>query len=390
MSNNTDADEQYHKIIYKNSTLFVMIANIFFVWELLILLYNGILWSKNMIQTNLHINSIALRNDNNMIYVKNVYDNNGGMNRKESYLNQNWQKLNTTLVSLGNSKKECLPISKYFVSDQRSILIKFKPKENLEISHYIEAMRGVILFSIINNASFCTDYNDYFSYMDNTLHILLCKNKSIVDFWDESYAIQWIKRHDCNYHVKQHTEITAGYDLSIHISHCDSFIDSLLINTDQLNSKEYKETVTKFIFQPKKSIQHTVEMVLSKLNYHFIGIDIFMEQDSQLITFDSNVTYQAIQQIRKKIAEFDNSFSVFVSSNIPVVKEEFKNVQKNILFIDDIEFRLYSLNVTSYEKDILSISILSHCTILIHTLQSRNGVIASEISNKDKIYIING
>lgn len=52
-----------------------MIANYFLVRELQIVLNNGILWSKNMVQTNLHINSIALRNVNHMIYMKNVTDN---------------------------------------------------------------------------------------------------------------------------------------------------------------------------------------------------------------------------------------------------------------------------------------------------------------------------
>ena len=360
--------------------------------ELLILLQNSIVMKSNMMNSKQITYSISLRasklhtHDNNPIWA------NIGSTTSESYLPKIPPNLNRIAISFNDKKRESMPLLKYISNNKRSLLIKFKPKDNIELADLIGSMRGMLLFSIINNASFCTEDDGYFKFMDKSLKILECQNVTMEDYWDESKAIHWIKKHDCNYNITQNTEITAGYDLSIHISHCDNFIDNLIFYANELNTKEYREIVTKFLFQPKQSILKTADAVLSKLNYHFIGIEICVKKDYQLFIPNNTVineTPQSISKIIQELSRYDKSYSVYISSNLPKVKSSFKNVQRNIIFSEDVEQKVPSLKKNAFEKDVINIWILSQCYVLIHTSQSRNGEIAREITTIEEMNVIN-
>lgn len=371
--------------------LLLMIVETLIIFELLLSLQNNILMKRNMINLYQITYSNSLRVSKHNRYDNNPIWTNIGTRTSESYIPQFRSSLNTTSISFNKIRRESMPLYEYFSNNKRSLLIKYRTKDNTELANHIGPMRGMILFSIINNASFCTDDDGYLKYMDDYLNILECQNVTIKDYWNESYAINWFKEHECNYRVTQNTEITAVYDLSVHFSHCDNFIDNLIFNANQLNTKEYRELVTKFLFQPKQGILKAADTVLSRLNYYFIGIDIHINKENQRIipnNMINNETSQSIQQIKQILSKYDNTYSIYISYNIPMVKNSFKNLKRNVIFTEDIVLKSQFLNATTYEKDVLNIWILSHCHVLIHTPQSRNGEIAREISTMDEMNVL--
>lgn len=369
-----------------------MLVGTLLVLELFLLLQHIIIRNRYVIDENLKMYYISKRAERNITYWNNSIMTNISQEARELTFPQ--MRTNPTKIPMlfDDNNGDYLPLMEYFINTKRNLLIKFKPKENLMLADHIGSMRGIILFSIINNANFCTDDIDYLKYMDNSLSILKCGNVTIKDYWNESYAIQWIKKHDCLYHINKNTEITASYDLSVHISHCDSFIDNLQIYANQLNTKKYTETITKLLFQPQQRILINADEVMSRLNHHSIGIDIYFNKENQLITqeiTDNMESSLSIQRIIQKLSEYDDSYSVYISSNIPKLLSSFKIVKKNIIFSKDIGLKSPSSRDIEYEQDALNIWILSQCNVLIYTSQSRNGEIAREITKINEIFVIN-
>ena len=286
-------------------------------------------------------------------------------------------------------RKDCYPISNYFHYLTREILLKYNNTANLKFADSLIAMRGVLLLSIVNNASVCFENSKYFTFMNNSLQFLKCNNNSVYNKWNEEFITTWIKNRKCNYGIKKSTEITITYDMTIYISYCDNFIDDLITNTNNLKSKHYREITTKYLFYPRESVIEKALEVLSTMGNNTIGIDINIDNSHYPVLNpynSSTLIYNSISQIIKKTNEYDNTFSIYISSNIPNIKQYFNHLNKSIIFHDDIPCQSSNEEYKLYERDVLSVYILSQCKILMYTSQSQKASIAKEISSTNTIF----
>lgn len=285
---------------------------------------------------------------------------------------------------------QCGPLFRYFFNKKNGIILKMKGKDHQNLANYINAIRGVLLLSIVNNARFCIEDVDYFSLMAKSLEILKCGKITNMDYWDENYTKEWIKQQDCEYYIKKNTEITVGYDVSVDIFHCDNFIDDILINTKQFNTKRYSDIITRFLFQPNQRIINNVQSVISTFRGTLIGINIDLNNGYN--NRNKNITADnAVIPLKKKIvhilSRFQDDFTIFLSSRNPNVKAILSDLHKPLVTVESI-LQSLSLKGHTYERDLYDIYVLSLCEMLIYTLNSSQGMLARHLSSSNQIFTL--
>lgn len=287
-------------------------------------------------------------------------------------------------------KKQCGPLFRYFFNKKKGIMLKMKSKDHQNLATFINSIRGVLLLSIVNNARFCIEDDNYFSVMEKSLKILKCGNVTNMDNWDEDFTKKWIKQQDCEYYIKKNTEITVGYDVSVDIFHCDNFIDDILINTKQLNTKRCSEIATGFLFQPDRRIINNVQSVLSTLRGILIGINIDLNNGYNCRNKNETAD-NAVISLKKKIvrflSRFQDDYTIYLSSRNPNIKAILADLHKPLVTVESI-LQSLSLKEHTYVRDLYDIYILSLCEILIYTLNSSQGMLARQLSSSNQIFTL--
>ena len=117
-----------------------------------------------------------------------------------------------TTDSILKSNYSFYPITEY-LKKPRSKTIAFTYLPYSGFANRFRSLRGALLLAMLNNASFCFNYDSYYSVMDNQLSILKCKHNVSGIKWDDRYIISRFQGNQCNYSVQQNTKIESCYDM---------------------------------------------------------------------------------------------------------------------------------------------------------------------------------
>lgn len=296
--------------------------------------------------------------------------------------------------SLQSHKKEFRPIYKYFKRNHRNITLRFEPRWEKGFANHFRSIRGLLILSIINNSSFCIDYQDYFDMMDNSMVFMQCTDKSPIPQMDHFSALKFAKDKNCNYHLYSSLAIATSDDLTLFMRNCNSFYKDIKNNLNGFGTKNLWGYVSRFLFYPKPYIVKYARSILKSMNGVKVGIQMRFGGNTSSTKesfhfLDPTQISRTILQIKSVLKRINGNYSIFLSSDTPLATKMLSPLNKNLYTA-----RKYTIGHTKtsnkefLNRAVTDIYILSHCNILIYTNYSSYGQIASDLSIAEKKYIL--
>ena len=117
------------------------------------------------------------------------------------------------------SYDEFYPIIQYLkIPRNKTIVYSYQPYAGF--SNRLRSIRGLLLMAMMNNASICTEYDSFFSIMDDQLSILKCRNNVSGEKWNEKYVVRRLQKNPCSYMINQNIFLETCYDLTDYFVNC--------------------------------------------------------------------------------------------------------------------------------------------------------------------------
>ena len=285
------------------------------------------------------------------------------------------------------------PITQYLKKTREKTLV-FTYMRASGFANRLRAMRGALLMAMLNNASFCVNYDGYFSVMDNQVSILKCKQKISGAKWDDMYLKSRFQGNPCNYHIQQNTEIVTCYDLLMYFKKCSNFTTDLkrinpLIPTDNL-----PYYLSKFFFRPKPQIVSYGNYLISKMNGTRVGIQLrfggssaYSKEKGTFLNPDKLDNIQ--ERIRSLLNLLINPYTVFLSTDSPLGKKVMSSI--NVPYITAEKYQVGHTrkeNISHLQRAVTDLYILSKCSFILRTCKSTFGDLARILSNPRTCYIL--
>ena len=127
---------------------------------------------------------------------------------------------------------------------------------------------------MLNNASFCINYDSYFHIMDDQLKVLYCNISIPRQRWDHYYIFQKAKSNPCDYIVENSTEISLSDDISVIFRRCPNFLYDIHKYIDIIQTENINNYLSRFLFKPKKYITDYGDSILSTMKGLKVGIQL--------------------------------------------------------------------------------------------------------------------
>lgn len=285
------------------------------------------------------------------------------------------------------------PITRY-LQEKKVFTVIYSDKVNYGFSNRLRSMRGILILAILNNASFCVKYDNYFSVMDERLNILRCKSNISRQYWNHTYFLNKLKNNPCDYRIDQNTEIYTNCDITDQLVKCNHFSKDFKVMQNMIQNNNPQIYLTKFFFHPKPYIINYGNSILSKMKGIKIGIQLRFGGKTALshesFTFlNPNQMDTIIKSIETIISERKAPYSVFLSSDSSAAKKYLSPLHIPILTAEKFQIGHTNRHILSfYERAICDLYILSKCDILFHTYWSSYGEIAKDLSKSSQCYLL--
>lgn len=289
--------------------------------------------------------------------------------------------------------KEFDPIIRY-LQEPRSITVFLSDKMTSGFSNRLRSMRGLLLLAILNNASFCVKYDNYFAVMDEQLKVLMCKPNITGQYWNQPHIANKLKNNPCDYHIDQNTEIRTNDDISNQLVRCSHFLTDFRRMNTWISTHNLRNYLSRFFFRPKPYITNYGNSILSKMKGKKIGIQLRFggttASSHENYTFLSpNRMHTIIKRIRNVISQRKTAYSVFLSSDSPAATKMLSPLHIPILIAEKFQIgHTNKNNYSFYERAITDMYVLSKCDILFHTYWSSYGQIAKDLSKSHQCYLL--
>lgn len=296
-------------------------------------------------------------------------------------------------VSLIRNYQEFYSITQY-LQKPRGISIVFTYMRGSGFANRLRSMRGLLLLAMLNNASFCVNYDDYYSIMDNQLSILRCKKNISGQKWDNNYILKRFLNNTCDYKISNNIDVVTCYDISQYILNCTNIMSDLKRNNEYIPTNNIPNYLSRFLFRPKSYLANYGNSVISKLKGTKVGIQL---------RFGGNLAYSKekhsflnpnkidilINRTKSILNEIRVPYTVFLSSDSPLGKTLLSSFHVPFISADKYEIGHTSRNNYSHlQRAITDLYILSKCDIIIHTRYSSYGNMARVLSNPHRYYLL--
>ena len=261
-------------------------------------------------------------------------------------------------------------------------------------SNRLRSMRGLLLLAILNNASFCVKYDNYFAVMDDQLKVLTCKPNITGQYWNQPYIANKLKNNPCDYRIDQNTEIRTNDDISNQLVKCSHFSTDIRRMNNWISTNNLRNYLSRFFFRPKPYIIQYGNNILSKMKGKKIGIQLRFggttASSHENYTFlNPNRMHTIVNRIKLVISQRKTAYSVFLSSDSPVASKLLSPLHIPILTAEKFQIgHTNKNNYSFYERAITDMYILSKCDILFHTYWSSYGQIAKDLSKSHQCYLL--
>ena len=289
--------------------------------------------------------------------------------------------------------EEFVPITRY-LQEKKAFTVIFSDKVNYGFSNRLRSMRGILILAILNNASFCVKYDNYFSVMDERLKVLRCKSNISRQYWNRTYFLNKLKNNPCDYRIDQNTEIDTNYDITDQLVKCIHFSKDFKVMQNMIHNNNLQNYLTNFFFHPKPYIINYGNSILSQMKGIKIGIQLRFggktASSHEKFTFlNPNRMDTIIKSIETVISKRKAPYSVFLSSDSSAAKKYLSPLHIPILTAEKFQIGHTNRQIFSfYERAICDLYILSKCDILFHTYWSSYGEIAKNLSKSSQCYLL--
>ena len=285
-----------------------------------------------------------------------------------------------------NDINDFYPITQY-LEQPRNKTVVYTYYQGSGFANRFRSMRGLLILAMLNNASFCINYDSYYSIMDNQLSILKCKRNISVDKWDFKYTENRFQQNPCNYQINQNIEVVTFYDILEHLQKCVNFTADLRRNNPLLQTDNLVYYLSRFYFRPKPYIVNYGNSVLSKMNGTKVGIQLRFggssayakEPHSFLNPERMDILVNRTKSILKKIKD---PYTLFLSSDSPVAKQMVSSL--HIPYVTAEKYEIGHTNKDNFihlQRAITDLYILSKCKVVLFTRYSSYGDMARVLSN---------
>ena len=302
---------------------------------------------------------------------------------------------NTSLIQYTTIKsdKENNAINLY-LQQPKSLTVFLSDKMTSGFANRFRAMRGLLILAILNNASFCVKYENYFLIMDDQLKILKCKPNITGQYWNHPYVVNKFRSNPCDYHIYHNTEIRTNDDISILIAKCKKYLSDIKRMSIILKTNHLPSSISEFLFRPKPYITRYGNSILSNMRGLKIGVQLRfgggIASTKENYTFlNPNRMDIILKRITSVISPKRAACSVFLSSDSPAAQKMLSPLNLPILTAE--KFQIGHTNrkkYSYYERAITDLYILSKCDILFITYWSSFGQIAKELSRAQQFYVL--
>lgn len=314
-----------------------------------------------------------------------------------SYKNQSGLKIEAVPsfknVSTIKRYQEFYPIIQYLWKPRAKSIV-FTYMRGSGFANRLRSMRGLLLLAMLNNASFCVNYDDYYSIMDNQLSILRCKNKISGQKWDNYYVLKRFLNNTCDYKISHNIDAVTCYDISQYILNCTNIMSDLKRYNRLIPTDNIPNYLSRFLFRPKSYLANYGNSVISKLKGTKVGIQL---------RFGGNLAYSKekhsflnpnkidilLNRTKSILKEIKVPYTVFLSSDSPLGKTLLSSLHVPYISAEKYEIGHTSRNNYSHlQRAITDLYILSKCDIIIHTRYSSYGNMARVLSNPHRYYLL--
>lgn len=285
-----------------------------------------------------------------------------------------------------NDINDFYPITQY-LQQQRNITVVYTYFRGSGFGNRFRSMRGILILAMLNNASFCVNYDNYYSIMDNQLSILKCKRNISGEKWDVKYTDNRFRQNPCNYQINQNIEVITFNDILGYLQKCVNFTKDLRRNNPLLRTDNLVYYLSRFYFRPKPYITNYGNSVLSRMNGTKVGIQLRFggssayakEPHSFLNPERMDILVNRTKSILKKII---GPYTLFLSSDSPLAKQMMLSLRVPYVTAEKYEIgHTNRNNFTHLQRAITDLYILSKCKVVLVTRYSSYGEIARVISN---------
>ena len=300
---------------------------------------------------------------------------------------------NTSLMQYTTFKndKEYNAFNRY-LQQRKSVTIFLSDKMTSGFANRFRAMRGLFILAILNNASFCVKYENYFSIMDDQLKVLKCKPNITGQYWDQPYVVNKFRSNPCDYHIYHNTEIRTNNDITMFIAKCKKYSNDIKRASVILKTNHLHSSISEFLFRPKPYIIRYGNSILSNMKGLKVGIQLRF--GGGIASTNENYTFLnpnrmdiIIRLITNVIPPKRTACSVFLSSDSPAAQKMLSPLNLPILTAEKFQIGHTNRNNYSYyERAITDLYILSNCDILFNTYWSSFGQIAKDLSRARQCY----
>lgn len=287
-----------------------------------------------------------------------------------------------------------ISLTKYLKNKNRKKMFMFTIKPCAGVANNIRSIRGIIMLAIVNNASFCTNYSDFYTIMNDSFAFLKCPSNIKLPKWKHEQAVGWAKNSSCNYHINHSLEIQTSDDISWHFFKCNDFIKDISI-IDRIHSMgSIMNYVSSYLFKPKKYITDYGDSVLSQMKGVKVGIQLRFggntaaSQEKEHFLDPEYINFY-IDQIAYILSQVKSNYTLFLSTDSPSIKHYLSSLNATIYTANKYPVGHTNRRQLQFlQRAITDIYILSRCDVLLHTQGSSYGSLASAISISKLDYTI--
>ena len=294
---------------------------------------------------------------------------------------------------LSSSTDEFAPLQHYLASSKSKVII-FSPRKGGGFANIFRSIRGLLILAMLNNASFCINYDSFFYVMDDQLKVLSCKTTIPREKWDHSYFINKVKSNPCDYIIEKNTEIITSDDISDLLRRCPKFLYDIHKYTNINQTKNMRNYLSRYLFRPKRYITDYGDNILSTMKGLKVGIQLrfggnISDTKEQFVFLKPTHFQIVLKKIKTILNQVNQEYSIFLSCDTVNGKKMLSNLQKPIITVEKYPIgHSRKNNMLFLQRAITDLYILTKCDILFHTYWSSYGYIAKDISRSKALYEI--
>ena len=287
-----------------------------------------------------------------------------------------------------------ISLTKYLKNKNGKKMFMFTIKPYAGVANNIRSIRGIIMLAIVNNASFCTYYSDFFTIMNDSFAFLECPSNIVLPKWKHDQAVGWAINSGCNYHINYSLEIQTSDDIAWRFFECNDFMKDISV-IDRINSMgSITNFVSRYLFKPKKYITDYGDSVLSQMKGVKVGIQLRFggntaaSQEKEHFLSPAYINFY-IYQIAYILSLVKSNYTLFLSTDSPSIKHYLSSLNATIYTASKYPVGHTNQRQLQFlQRAITDIYILSRCDVLLHTQGSSYGSLASAISISKLDYTI--